>query len=48
MQLFVTKILRKEYDDFREFHIGGDMPIIYFIKDDILRLTRIRTHSQLF
>ena len=37
-----------EYVGFREFHIGGDLLIIYVIKDDVLRLTRIGTHSQLF
>ena len=36
------------YSDFKEFHIGGDLLVIYCIADDILRLTRIGTHSQLF
>lgn len=40
--------LSGNYNGFREFHIGGDMLIIYLIEDDILRLTRIGTHSQLF
>ena len=40
--------LSGEYSGFRELHIGGDLLIIYVIKDDILRLTRIGTHSQLF
>ena len=40
--------LNGEYIGFREFHIGGDLLVIYVIKDDILRLTRIGTHSQLF
>lgn len=40
--------LSGDYIGFREFHIGGDLLIIYVIKDDILRLTRIGTHSQLF
>ena len=40
--------LSGEYLGFKEFHIGGDLLIIYVIKDDILRLTRIGTHSQLF
>jgi len=40
--------LNGEYLGFREFHIGGDLLVIYMIKDDILRLTRIGTHSQLF
>jgi mRNA interferase YafQ len=36
------------YLDFREFHIGGDLLVVYCIKDDILRLTRIGSHSQIF
>ena len=40
--------LSGEYIGFREFHIGGDLLVIYVIEDDILRLTRIGTHSQLF
>jgi mRNA interferase YafQ len=36
------------YSDFKEFHVGGDLLVIYYIADDILRLTRIGTHSQLF
>ena len=40
--------LNGEYLGFREFHIGGDLLIIYMIEDDILRLTRIGTHAQLF
>jgi len=40
--------LMGEYKNFREFHLGGDMLIIYTVKDDILYLQRIGTHSQLF
>jgi len=40
--------LSGDYLGFREFHIGGDLLVVYMIKDDILRLTRIGTHSQLF
>ena len=36
------------YHGFKEFHVGGDLLVIYCIEDDILRLTRIGTHSQLF
>lgn len=36
------------YSGFREFHIGGDLLVIYCIENDILRLTRIGSHSQLF
>ena len=40
--------LTGEYKGFREFHIGGDLLVIYIVEDEILRLTRIGTHSQLF
>ncbi len=33
---------------FKEFHIGGDLLVVYYIEDDIIRLTRIGTHSQIF
>jgi len=36
------------YSGFREFHIAGDVLVMYCIEDDILRLTRIGTHSQLY
>lgn len=37
-----------EWSDFREFHLGGDMLVIYQLKEDEVVLTRIGTHSQLF
>ena len=40
--------LKGEYQDCREFHISGDLLVIYFIVDDTLNLVRIGTHSQLF
>jgi mRNA interferase YafQ len=40
--------LKGEYKDCREFHISGDVLIIYFIDDDTLNLIRIGSHSQLF
>jgi mRNA interferase YafQ len=36
------------FSGFKEFQVGGDLLVIYCIEDDILRLTRIATHSQLF
>ncbi len=36
------------YSDFKEFHIGGDVLVVYYVEDDIIRLTRIGTHSQIF
>ncbi len=40
--------LAGEYKNFREFHLGGDMLLIYTIKDNILYLQRLGMHSQLF
>ena len=37
-----------KHSGFREFHIGGDLLVVYCIEDDIIRLTRISTHSQIF
>ena len=39
-----------EYKGTREFHLGGDMLIIYISSeiDDTLYLQRLGTHSQLF
>ncbi len=36
------------YSGFKEFHIGGDVLVVYHVEDDIIRLTRIGTHSQIF
>ncbi len=37
-----------EWSDFREFHLGGDMLVIYKIDNGNLILIRIGTHNQLF
>ncbi len=37
-----------EYKDTREFHISGDLLLIYIIDNNTLKLLRIGTHSQLF
>lgn len=37
-----------EYDDYREFHLGGDMLVIYKIIDEECTFYRIGSHSQLF
>jgi mRNA interferase YafQ len=36
------------YSGFREFHIGGDLLVVYCVEDGIIRLTRIGTHSRIF
>jgi len=40
--------LSGKYQDTREFHISGDLLIIYFTTQTELVLIRIGTHSQLF
>jgi mRNA interferase YafQ len=36
------------WKDFREFHLGGDLLVIYKIDRNDLILVRIGTHNQLF
>jgi mRNA interferase YafQ len=36
------------WKDFREFHLGGDLLVIYRIDGNALTLVRIGTHNQLF
>ncbi len=40
--------LQGNWNSYKEFHIGGDLLVIYKLKDNILYLVRIGTHSQLF
>lgn len=40
--------LKGKYKNQQEFHIGGDILVIYEIIDNQLKLLRIGTHSQLF
>jgi mRNA interferase YafQ len=40
--------LKGNFKDYREFHLGGDMLIIYLVQNNIITLIRIGTHSQLF
>lgn len=40
--------LKGDFKNFREFHISGDLLVIYKIETDILHLVRIGTHAQLF
>ncbi|WXU00712.1 MAG: hypothetical protein Ctma_1441 [Catillopecten margaritatus gill symbiont] len=40
--------LSGEYKHCKEFHLGGDMLVIYQITDNTLTLLRIGSHSQLF
>ncbi len=40
--------LTGKFNRFREFHISGDMVVIYRIENETLQLIRIGSHSQLF
>lgn len=40
--------LKGNWINFRECHISGDLLLIYQIEDDIIKLVRIGSHSQLF
>jgi len=40
--------LSGHYQDTREFHISGDLLVIYFCTDSEVVLIRIGSHSQLF
>tara|TARA_B100001063_G_C16542604_1_gene442004 strand:- start:447 stop:719 length:273 start_codon:yes stop_codon:yes gene_type:complete len=40
--------LKGDYKNYREFHISGNLLIIYIIEDGYLKLVRIGTHAQLF
>jgi mRNA interferase YafQ len=37
-----------QWTDFREFHISGDLLVIYQIQNNTVKLVRIGTHNQLF
>jgi len=40
--------LKGEWDDFRGFHISGDLLIVYQTENEEIKLVRLGTHSQLF
>ena len=40
--------LQGEYQDCREFHLGGDMLVIYMPCENYTVFLRLGTHSQLF
>ncbi len=40
--------LKGKWSDFMEFHVSGDLLVIYRIEEDTLQLVRIGSHSQLF
>jgi len=40
--------LKGEWLDFREFHVSGDLLVIYQIDGTTIKLVRMGSHSQLF
>jgi mRNA interferase YafQ len=40
--------LKGNFSDYREFHVSGDLILIYRVKEDTLQLIRIGTHSEIF
>jgi len=40
--------LKGNFSDYREFHISGDLILIYRVKEDTLQLIRIGSHSEIF
>jgi len=40
--------LTGRFTGFREFHIGGDLVVVYKIEANVLQLIRLGSHSQLF
>ncbi len=40
--------LKGNYQKYREFHISGDLLVIYNIEDETLKLIRIGSHAKLF
>jgi mRNA interferase YafQ len=40
--------LKGELKDFREFHISGDLVVLYRIENKTLQLIRIGSHNELF
>jgi len=40
--------LKGNYVEYREFHISGDLLLIYKLEDEVLKLVRIGSHSELF
>jgi len=40
--------LKGNYSGYREFHISGDLLVVYMIEEDTLKLIRIGSHSEIF
>ena len=40
--------LKGDYSGYREFHISGDLLVVYMVEEDTLKLIRIGSHSEIF
>lgn len=40
--------LKGKFIDYREFHISGDLLVVYRVKEDTLELVTIGSHSEIF
>ena len=40
--------LKGNFSDYREFHVSGDLLVVYRVLDDTLQLVRIGSHSEIF
>ena len=40
--------LKGRWSEYREFHISGDLLVVYYIEDGTLQLVRIGSHSEIF
>ena len=45
---FLDHELSGRLKSYREFHIGGDLIVMYKIEDDVIYLFRFGTHSEVF
>lgn len=41
-------ILKGNWSDFRECHLGGDVLLVYYVQDNDIVLARLGTHSEIF
>ena len=40
--------LKGKFTDYREFHVSGDLLVVYRVLNDTLQLVRIGSHSEIF
>jgi mRNA interferase YafQ len=40
--------LKGNFAGYREFHVSGDLLVVYMVEDETLKLIRIGSHSEVF